>query len=368
HIIGVTDSRDRRARLPGVALFASFLVPWLAADSPAPSTQLHGKKRGKAVGRPKIGMISFFASLLAAYAGASSSTTAQQPVMLAAAMIRHQEPTFKGGARATVAEIYPIAWCTGTEWLDASVDAGSQPNRQSSIREGDRFQIYRNGWQVGWFDVNRTAPKPYPGANLWVGLGGWSLPRKLYPYRLVKSRNVNYLANAIYTWGNSSYQNSIQPFLALNTDRQSLSSTQFSPGQMKRDVRPIVEKQMDRAVREMDPALTGKDLRLDSLRAYDLDNDRIPEVVAVFDLPTALGHPQRTLMLIGTVDGGRFIELYRAVNETIEWQPFDVLDVDGDGYKELVLAGRATGYFGFQVLQRARGGLKRVFQGASFGA
>lgn len=304
-----------------------------------------------------------------AFAMASNPQRAKpqpRPVLLSAVMVRHQEPTAKGGVRATVAEVYPIAWNTGDQWDDASVDAKAQADRKSSVRAGDRFQIYKGGWQVGWFDVNRTAPKPYASSSLWVGLGGWSLPRRLYPYRLVRSRNVNYLAYAAYTWGNSKYQNSVQPFLALNVERRSLASTEFSPGQMKRDVWPVIKEQMGSLARGVGRDLTPTDLHLRTLKGYDLDNDRIPEVVAVFDVPS-LGS-DRTVMLIGTVHASAFIERYRTVNEGVDWEPFDVLDVDGDGYKEMILTGRGFEYFGFQVLQRSHGKLRKVFQGASFGA
>lgn len=280
--------------------------------------------------------------------------------MLAAAMVRHQEPVRAGGTRATIAEVYPIAWYSGGQWQNASVDPRVDPDRRPSVREGDRFQIYRNGWQVGWFDVNRVAPKPYPGHNYLVGLGGWSLPRRLYPYRLVRGRNINYLLNAVYTWGNDQYQNSVQPFLALNVERRSLASTQFSPGQLKRDVRPVIERQMGDLARPL--RLNAPDLKLRYLNAYDLDNDRIPEAVSIFDLPDG-----RKLTLIGTVHASAFIERYRSVSSDVDWTPFDVLDVDGDGYKELIMAGRGYQYFAFQVLQRSHGKLVKVFEGAGFG-
>lgn len=301
-------------------------------------------------------------SALAAFAIAPPITQGKQPLLLSAVMVRHQEPVGKQGIRATVAELYPIAWCTGNDWRDATLGTSDE-----TVLPGDRFQIYQNGWEVGWFDVNRTASKPYGASAVNVGLGGWSLPRRLYPYRLVRSRNLNYLAFAAYTWGNDTYQNSIQPFLAINAVRTSLASTRFSPGQMKRDVTPVVLEQRDRLVTALQIPFKGVQLRLASLKAFDLDNDRIPEVVAVFDIPTPVRQPQRTAVLVGTVQASAFIERYHELNEDAEWQPLDVLDVDGDGYKEVVLLGRGDQYLGFEVLQRsAHGKMRRAFRGASF--
>src|SRR5690242_12000922 len=119
-------------------------------------------------------MISLFAGVLLAAAGPKlPQAQSKRTVLLAAAMVRHQEPVkHSGGIQVTVAEIYPIAWSAGGKWFDASVDAKKEPNLQPAVRPDDRFQIYQNGWNVGWFDVNRVAPKPYLTSSMWVGLGG----------------------------------------------------------------------------------------------------------------------------------------------------------------------------------------------------
>src|SRR5689334_5435535 len=74
---------------------------------------------------PKQPSLKNMISLLAAVAITGSPLPAmqdRQTIMLAAAMIRHQEPVAKGGVRATIAEIYPIAWQTRGTWRDASRD------------------------------------------------------------------------------------------------------------------------------------------------------------------------------------------------------------------------------------------------------
>ena len=282
--------------------------------------------------------------------------------MLAAAMVRHQEPIGKGGVRATVAEIYPIAWETRGEYLNASVDAKSDDN--PSIREGDRFEIYQNGWQVGWFDVNRIAAKPYPGGEKLVGLGGWSLPRRLYPYRLDRKTNLNYLYNSIYDWGNDKYKNSIQPFLAVNAKRASISSTEFSPAQIKRDLLPVFESHLNQVLRGHQ-GLIKSDLKLTTFKAYDLDNDRVPEVLAIYQIPR--DRTNRNLIVVATIEASAFLERYQAIEFSANWQPLDVIDVDGDGYKEIVLLGKEGNRVSFQVIHGAGGRMKKVFQGASFG-
>jgi hypothetical protein len=281
--------------------------------------------------------------------------------MLAAAMVRHQEPVGKGGVRATVAEIYPIAWETRGEYLDASVDAGT--GDASSLREGDRFEIYQNGWQVGWFDVNRIAPKPYPGGNKLVGLGGWSLPRRLYPYRLDRKTNLNYLYKSIYDWGSDKYKNSIQPFLALSTQRPSVSSTEFSPAQIKRDLYPVFESHLNQILRGHQ-GLVKSDLTLTTFKAYDLDNDRVPEVLAVYQIPR--DRTNRNLIVVATIEASAYLERYQSFEFSTNWQPLDVIDVDGDDYKEIVLFGKEGKRVSFQVLHGSGGRMKKVFQGASF--
>jgi hypothetical protein len=289
----------------------------------------------------------------------------RRTIMLAAVMVRHQEPVAKGGIRATIAEIYPIAWQTRGQWLEASVDSSESVN--PSLRSGDRFEIYQNGASVGWFDVNRVTAKPYPGTNKVVGLGGWSLPRKLYPYRLDRKTNLNYLYRSIYDWGNNKYKNSVQPFLALSVQRRSPSSTQFSPAQIKRNLQPVVLQTLKRISTQVDPNLSLMDFRLRSFKAYDLDDNRIPEVVAVYDLPRARSGQRRTFTLVGEITASYFEEHYRATDESLAWDPFDVLDVDGDGYKEIVMLGRGDGRVSFRVLQGDEGKLRKVFEGASFG-
>lgn len=286
-------------------------------------------------------------------------------VLLAAAMVRHQEPVGKG-VRATVAEIYPIAWESRGQWFNASTDS-KEVTASSAVQAGDRFEIYKNGWQVGWFDVNRIAPKPYVSNTKLVGLGGWSLPRALYPYRLDRATNLNYLYQSIYDWGNNKYKNSVQPFLALNTERPSLSSTDFSPAQMKRDIYPVVEENVRHILHQVAPLLTMRDLHLKTYKAYDLDGDRVPEVFVTYNLPSSNGNT-KTLTVVATVEASAFMERYRSVDENTDWQPFDVIDVDGDNYKEIVLIGRDNGKVSFRVLHGTGGRMKQVFEGASFGA
>jgi hypothetical protein len=281
-------------------------------------------------------------------------------IMLAMAMVRHQEPTGKTGPRVTVAEIYPIAWESRGEYLNASVDATTAA-ANSPVQAGDRFEIYSNGLDVGWFDVNRIATKPYGLSSKVVGLGGWSLPRRLYPYRLDRATNINYLFRSIYDWGNNTTKNSVQPFLALSTMRKSASSTQFSPAQMKRDIYPVVLENMRRIVKQVDSSLSISDLHVRTFKAYDLDDNRVPEVIVTYDLPLS-----RSLTVIATVEASAFIERYRSIDKDISWQPLDVVDVDGDGYKELVMLGRGNGTISFRVLRGTGGKLKKVFEGASF--
>ena len=283
--------------------------------------------------------------------------------MLAAAMVRHQEPATKGGVRATVAEIYPIAWESRGQYLNASVDS-KESDISSSVRAGDRFEIYKNGWNVGWFDVNRVAAKPYGSVSKIVGLGGWSLPRRLYPYRLDRSTNLNYLYESVLDWGNDKYQNSIQPFLALSVSRRSVSSTEFSPAQIKRDLFPVFDENMNRILRQQH--LTKDEARLQSFTAYDFDNDRVPEVVGIYDLPSTGTH--KSFIVIATIEASAFIERYHALENSYEWKPFDVVDVDGDGYKEMVLLGREGNRLEFQVIHGTGGRMKKVFEGAGFGA
>jgi len=308
-----------------------------------------------------IPLIASFALLRAAASPPASQDP--QTVLLAAAMIRHQEPVGKGGVRATVAEIYPIAWESRGQYTDASIDA-KDSNASPSVRPGDRFEIYKNGWNVGWFDVNRIAAKPYPGGSKVVGLGGWSLPRALYPYRLDRATNLNYLWKSIADWGNNKYKNSIQPFLALSVPRKPLSSTEFSPGQIKRDIMPVVQENIGRIAKQVDRSLSTSDLQLRTLKAFDFDNDRVPEVVVVYDMP---GAGRRELLVVATIEASAFIERYREVSDGMDWEPFDVIDVDGDGYKELVLIGKDNGAVSFQVLHGDGGKMKKVFEGASFG-
>lgn len=311
-------------------------------------------------------MLPLLASLVLPSPGFQPPTQDSRTVLLAAAMVRHQEPVKKGGVRVTVAEIYPIAWETRGEYLDASVDS-TDSKANSALRPGDRFEIYQNGWNVGWFDINRVASKPYVSSNKVVGLGGWSLPRRLYPYRLDKATNLNYLYRSVYDWGNDTYKNSVQPFLALNTERKSISSTEFSPGQLKRDITPVVQDNMKRILKQVDPSLKMSDIHLRTLKAFDLDDDRVPDVVAVYDLPRKVRYPPKTLMVVATVEAGAFIERYRALNQGMIWQPFDVIDVDGDNYNEIVLLGKDIRMVSFQVLHGTGGKMQKVFEGASFG-
>jgi len=243
--------------------------------------------------------------------------------------------------------------------------------------EGGKIVEITSSEQNGWKDFTKTYYKPKTAYNLIFGgsVNGKSTVVSAAPDSDCAANMAT--ATTVSTKGKIGGM-----VMALATDlttKKGLTGTRRMPTQAERtEIENLVRAEMSK---NKISAANLKGLRSHNLTALDVDNDKTPEFVGSYYLPTT--KTERALLFFIAEKGksGKY-ELTHANFETIKQNDvmsgeikdvdsgmlnellLDVLDIDGDGTAEIFTIGQAFEGNNFQIYKREAGkwmSLKEIY-------
>lgn len=295
--------------------------------------------------------------LTAAFALAVNSPQVSAPKRVLCAAIYQR---VKKGDRP-ILHLLPVATYQGGKYRSANaILADGDTSKATKLKTGTRYLILSKGQTIGTATVRGMERRTFGQVDTFAARTEWSIQSGMIPRDADKDISNEMLEGDAFL-GDVPAQGSV--FLAIEQTKVRIPAATIS---LKTSTR-IGRLARALAIREV-TRLGGdsRKLKIESLKAFDLDTDGRMEYVACLRAPKGLdGHV--FVLLIGNMRNGKFKTLYKDANEEVMTAPLDAFDIDGDGKAELICSQAALEASGLAIIAKSGRSAKLVFEQILFG-